>query len=476
MAVVATILTLGSVLLGAVTAHAETSVQVPEKYWNQLSTAIHSVDLPDGSRVFSDRERHMVYRDWGNRRQGIVVGDGSLKSGSHLTLDNPTQTGLHKPEGVAVAGNTAYVADAFNHRVLAVDLYASKVDVFAGVTGVRAHEPIREKMLATEVRLDTPSGVAVRPNGNVLIGDRFNYRVLEVDPKTGITSCFAGTGRNCQPTPGREHIDVALGLISGIVVDNTGAAVISEIGTRRVSKLVDGKLVELKRYAEEDTPGAPRYLPVALGLLTDGSVVIRENELTSSLTGAKRVRYTLLMPDGDALSQTLAEIKSRAESAILEGNNEGYRFAIKDLKLESPPREKRRQLLGQWLRVSMLKGELKETRRKKFGLDRHRKRDENNQNKKVQPSPKDDARLGYVLPYEVNQTARRALSSSIEMEIDTPSPAPRIDAWGLAIENAQTDGILPLLGESASVLTEVISPANRLAQSLSNTIKSSAAE
>lgn len=83
---------------------------------------------------------------------------------------------LLKPSGVAVFGDALYVSDTLRHRVLAVDLLAGKVTVFAG-TGASGFDA--DGTPASQSRLNCPQGLFVcSDTGELFICDSCNHRVV----------------------------------------------------------------------------------------------------------------------------------------------------------------------------------------------------------------------------------------------------------------------------------------------------------
>ena len=89
-----------------------------------------------------------------------------------------------------------YIADSNNNVIRRVDArdhpdiepYAGNYDLGSGFSG--------DNSPATEAQLDTPDGVAIAPDGDVIIADSHNDRIRRVDHPTGIITTIAGSGEN----------------------------------------------------------------------------------------------------------------------------------------------------------------------------------------------------------------------------------------------------------------------------------------
>jgi hypothetical protein len=123
-----------------------------------------------------------------------VMGTGA---DGHTASGTATDARLSQPRGVAVdpTGNIVYIADAYNSVIMAIDLSANTVSVYAGLgpTQTPSVAGQGDGGLATAAPLHEPSGVTVDPHGNVYITDQPQCLVRRVDASTGIITTVAGT-------------------------------------------------------------------------------------------------------------------------------------------------------------------------------------------------------------------------------------------------------------------------------------------
>src|SRR5258706_3603614 len=102
---------------------------------------------------------------------------------------------LDPPDGVAIAPDgDLIVADSHNDRIRRVDRPTRIITTVAG-SGENVYDG--DEKLATDAALNTPSAVAAAPNGDIYIADTLNYRIRMVDAKTGLIHTVAVDG-----TPG----------------------------------------------------------------------------------------------------------------------------------------------------------------------------------------------------------------------------------------------------------------------------------
>ena len=97
-----------------------------------------------------------------------------------------------QPSGIAVEGNTLYVADAESNTIRAVQL--PPINTVTTIAGGDLFEFGDKDGKGDHVRLQHPLGVAAK-DGRVFIADTYNHKIKVLDPSTGAVSTFA-TGFN----------------------------------------------------------------------------------------------------------------------------------------------------------------------------------------------------------------------------------------------------------------------------------------
>ncbi len=99
---------------------------------------------------------------------------------------------LDTPDGVCIAPDgDLIVADSHNDRIRRIDKPTRIITTVAG-SGNNGYDG--DEQLATDAALNTPSAVACAPNGDIYIADTLNYRVRVVDARTGLIHTVAGDG------------------------------------------------------------------------------------------------------------------------------------------------------------------------------------------------------------------------------------------------------------------------------------------
>lgn len=116
-------------------------------------------------------------------------GDGGPATSATLSFEagsNPEPTG-----GLALDGDTLYIADTLSNRVRAVDLITGTITTIAG-TGTEGGSG--DGGLATAALLARPRDLEIGPEGDLYIADTDNNRIRAIDKASGVIRTVAGTG------------------------------------------------------------------------------------------------------------------------------------------------------------------------------------------------------------------------------------------------------------------------------------------
>jgi hypothetical protein len=130
-----------------------------------------------GRLYISDTLNHRIRRiDFQANIITTVVGNGNAAySGDG---GNPVQASLNHPLDIEFGPDgRLYIADAFNHRIRAVDFTINVIVTVAG-SGVQGFGGDGGE--ATEAKLDEPRGIAFDYEGNLIIADTYNHRYRKV--------------------------------------------------------------------------------------------------------------------------------------------------------------------------------------------------------------------------------------------------------------------------------------------------------
>jgi len=153
---------------------------------------------PNGDVYIADSNNDVIRRV--DRAGNIEPVAGNHDLGTGFSGDNGPAivAQLDTPDGVAIAPDgDLVVADSHNDRIRRVDRPTRIITTIAG-SGENGYDG--DEKPAVEAALNTPSAVAAAPNGDIYIADTLNYRIRMIDAKTGLIHTVAGDG-----SPGDEQ-------------------------------------------------------------------------------------------------------------------------------------------------------------------------------------------------------------------------------------------------------------------------------
>ena len=147
------------------------------------------------------------------------------------------QAWLDTPGGIAVAPNgDVYFADSNNHVIRRIDPannikpVAGNHDLGTGFSG--------DNGPATKAQLDTPDGVAIAPDGDLIVADSHNDRIRRVDQQTGVITTIAGSGENGYDGDDKPATEAALNTPSAVAAAPNGDIYIADTLNYRVRMIV----------------------------------------------------------------------------------------------------------------------------------------------------------------------------------------------------------------------------------------------
>ena len=134
--------------------------------------------------------------DYSNHRiRAIDLASGTVRdvAGSASAGDADgagTTAQFRNPAGLAIRGNTLYVAEYNGHRIRAIDLASANktVSTIAG-SGTAGHA----EGTGTAAQFDAPIGIAVS-GGTLYVADYNNHRIRAIDLASGTVRDIAGDG------------------------------------------------------------------------------------------------------------------------------------------------------------------------------------------------------------------------------------------------------------------------------------------
>jgi GT2 family glycosyltransferase/sugar lactone lactonase YvrE len=194
---------------------------------------------PNGDLYFSDSNNHVIRRiDARDNTITTVVGNNALGPGFSGDFGAAMEAQLDTPDGVAIAPDgDLIVADSGNNRIRRVDWPTATITTVAG-SGRAGFAGDGSPAAGAELR--TPSAVAVAPNGDIYIADTLNYRVRMIDHATGLIHTIAGSGSASQDDDvgdGGPATLAELNMPSDVDIAPNGDIYIADMHHQRVRKV-----------------------------------------------------------------------------------------------------------------------------------------------------------------------------------------------------------------------------------------------
>ncbi|ODT98956.1 MAG: hypothetical protein ABS79_05110 [Planctomycetes bacterium SCN 63-9] len=163
------------------------------------------------------------------------------------------EAGLVEPNGIALdpGEKTLYIADVKGHRIRAVDLGTGFISTFAG-TGAAKHEgddgPVGKASIWGARAVD------VAPDGTIYILEREGNTLRGVDPKTGIITLRAGTGKKGYTGDGGPALSATFNGPKELAVDREGKVWIVDTENHAI-RVIDPKTGTIRTAAGNGKAG-----------------------------------------------------------------------------------------------------------------------------------------------------------------------------------------------------------------------------
>ena len=187
----------------------------------------------DGSIFISDPAGNRVLK-WAQGVLSTYAGTGDI--GPPLG-DQAAATSAHLawPIGLALdkRGNL-YIADALDYRIRKVDAVSQTITTVAGTGPVEGDAG--DGGLAVQAHLSFPFGVAIAPDGTLVLADTGNHRVRVVTAD-GVINALAGTGRWGFAGDDAPAIDAELSGPEAVAFDALGDLFIADTENQRVREI-----------------------------------------------------------------------------------------------------------------------------------------------------------------------------------------------------------------------------------------------
>lgn len=191
-----------------------------------LASPTGIVIAPDNRILFVERGSHRVRAIGTDGRLVTLVGNGSFGRGGDGGPATAAQ--LNQPGGIAIGGNTLFIADNGNNLIRAVDLSSGVIRTIAG-TGVGGYSG--DGGPALDAKLNQPWSIVATPDGQtVFFNELGNHVVRSVNTASGLISTFAGTGSTAFTGNGLAAGQTSLSAPRGLFLSDQGFLFISDSG------------------------------------------------------------------------------------------------------------------------------------------------------------------------------------------------------------------------------------------------------
>jgi thiol-disulfide isomerase/thioredoxin len=263
-------------------------------------------DLPLAfpGKVLADAKGDRLFiADSNHNRLVVTKLDGTLVEaigmGAPGAVDGPfDKASFYRPQGMALDGNSLYVADTENHLIRRVDLKTKTVETVAG-TGKQAHDYFREGPART-IELSSPWDLQI-VGRQLYITMAGTHQIWKLDLDKQQVSTFAGSGREAREDG--SLLEAGFAQPSGITSDNKRLYIADsesniiraiDIASGQVETLVGGDLFD---FGDLDGQGNDVRLQHPLGVVAlEDKVLIADtyNHKIKELDPNKRSVKTLL--------------------------------------------------------------------------------------------------------------------------------------------------------------------------------------
>jgi sugar lactone lactonase YvrE len=185
----------------------------------------------DGTLYIADRLGNRVWKFANGLKTPYagVGGGGKVSGEGGAALD----ASLNWPTGLALdrQGNL-YIADTLNNRIRKVDERGAIITVAGGDRSGNSGDGGP----ALQARLSIPFGVAVAPDGTLVIADTGNHRLRQITP-WHVMLALAGTGRSGYAGDNLPAIAASLKEPEGVTFDSHGNLFVADTGNHRVREI-----------------------------------------------------------------------------------------------------------------------------------------------------------------------------------------------------------------------------------------------
>jgi sugar lactone lactonase YvrE len=181
------------------------------------------------SAIAIDKNNSIIVADSGShtiKRINPANGTIEIVAGTENRFgfqDGATNNALfNAPVGVAVADDKIFVADSYNDKIRVIE--NGNVRTIAGSGQGFADSPN-----SSAAKFNTPSGIAIAPNGDLIVADTGNRKIRRVE-QSGAVTTLAGNGERDVKNP----LETTFIEPIGVSIDSGGAIYVSDAGSNQI--------------------------------------------------------------------------------------------------------------------------------------------------------------------------------------------------------------------------------------------------
>ncbi|HEX5097818.1 MAG TPA: gluconolaconase, partial [Acidimicrobiia bacterium] len=201
-------------------------------------------------------------------RRVTIAGEVSTVAGSVAGYADGTgeSARFDTPSGIALGPDGAiYVADTGNNAIRRVTA-AGAVSTIAGGRAAGYRDGI-----VLDAEFNGPIGVAVEPSGRIIVADTYNDRIRAIE-RGGSVVTIAGSGR--QGHQDGPALDAQFDTPCGIAVDGAGNIFVADAGNGAIRKIDTSGMVST---VELSPPAAFLLRPLGVAVADDGVIYATED-------------------------------------------------------------------------------------------------------------------------------------------------------------------------------------------------------
>jgi len=330
-----------------------TLASAPLRFGGSRRTAVRTLSYP--GKLAATSHGRIVVSDSGHHRVLVLGPDGAVQDaiGSGLRGAREghfAEAALDDPQGVALDGDSLYIADARAHAVFVADLRSRELKRLAG-TFELGRAPLVEKAVASRTALRSPWDLALRDH-ELYVALAGSHQIAMIDLREGTIEPVAGNGR--EALVDGQGKDAALAQPSGLslqgevlyVADSESSGVRAiHLRTKRVYTLAGGP--GLFDFGDEIGPIRPKMLqhPLAVAATASAGLLVADTyndkikrfspdglRLESFFTGAIDSKLSqpaglAVLPSGEVL---VADTNNHRIVKLSPGGEKAWELSIKN--------------------------------------------------------------------------------------------------------------------------------------------------